>query len=269
MKNAFHVHTLYCDGKNTCEEIVLQAIKYGFDAIGFSGHSYTSFDESYCMSKQNTRKYVNDVEYVKNKYRNDIRVYCGIEQEYYAEKPDFTPDYIIGSVHYIIKGGEYIPIDDSRGELSEAVNKYYGGDFYSLAEDYFRTVSDVVQKTDCDIIGHFDLVSKFNEDKTLFDESNPRYIAAWKNALDILLPEDRIFEVNTGAMSRGYRTLPYPSRDMLSYIAKNGGRVTVTTDCHDMTALDYGTETAFALIKETGAEYVDFETVLLTEKLKV
>ena len=35
----YHTHTTYCDGKSTPEEIVLEAIRFGMDTIGFSGHS--------------------------------------------------------------------------------------------------------------------------------------------------------------------------------------------------------------------------------------
>ena len=34
-----HVHTTFSDGKNTPEEIVLEAIRRGMDTIGFSDHS--------------------------------------------------------------------------------------------------------------------------------------------------------------------------------------------------------------------------------------
>ncbi len=34
----FHTHTVFCDGRNTPEEVVLSAIEKGFSAIGFSGH---------------------------------------------------------------------------------------------------------------------------------------------------------------------------------------------------------------------------------------
>lgn len=265
MKSAFHIHTLYCDGKNTCEELVLKAMEEGFSAIGFSGHSYTSFDESYCMSMNDTERYVNDIAELKHKYRNSIRIYCGIEQEYYAEPQCFEPDYIIGSVHYVKKDGVYIPIDDSRDTLLNAVNTHYKGDIYALAEDYFSIVADVADKTSCDIIGHFDLISKFNEMGAMFDESEPRYVAAWHNAADSLLAKNKIFEVNTGAISRGYRTTPYPTEAMLRYFAKNGGRVTVTTDCHNAKMLSCGIEDAFALIKKAGAEYIDFEEVLLSK----
>ena len=59
----YHVHTAYCDGKSTPEEIVTSAIKKGMTHIGFSGHSYTFFDESYCMSKEATKEYISSVRY--------------------------------------------------------------------------------------------------------------------------------------------------------------------------------------------------------------
>ena len=49
MLTNFHTHTVFCDGKNTPEEMVLSAIEKGFTALGFSGHGLTSFDPGYCL----------------------------------------------------------------------------------------------------------------------------------------------------------------------------------------------------------------------------
>ena len=50
----FHTHSTYCDGKLSLEEMTEAAILKKMDAIGFSGHSHTSFDETYCMSTEDT-----------------------------------------------------------------------------------------------------------------------------------------------------------------------------------------------------------------------
>ena len=60
LKN-FHTHTTYCDGKNTAEEMILAAINQGFTVLGFSGHSHTSIDPSYCMTTDETRRYINEL----------------------------------------------------------------------------------------------------------------------------------------------------------------------------------------------------------------
>lgn len=55
----YHTHSTFCDGKDTPEEMVLEAIRLGCPEIGFSGHSYTDFDETYCMSIEGTKQYKN------------------------------------------------------------------------------------------------------------------------------------------------------------------------------------------------------------------
>ena len=52
----YHTHSTFCDGKDTPEETVLEAIRLGCPELGFSGHSYTSFDDC-CMSPEGTERY--------------------------------------------------------------------------------------------------------------------------------------------------------------------------------------------------------------------
>lgn len=233
----YHVHTAYCDGKSTPEEIVTSAIKKGMTHIGFSGHSYTFFDESYCMSKEATKEYISSVQELKQKYADKICVLCGIEQDCFSTEPTDAYDYVIGSVHYVKASDKYLSIDHTKDIFISIVNEFFGGDYYSLAESYFESVGNLASAQKIDIIGHFDLVTKFNEDGALFDESHPRYIAAWRSAVDKLIVHNIPFEVNTGAMSRGYRTKPYPSEDILDYIRSKGGRVILSSDSHSADTL--------------------------------
>lgn len=239
IKADFHMHTVYCDGANTCEEMVLSAIERGFFAVGVSGHSYTFFDESYCMSAENVRRYIDDINSLKEKYRESIAVFCGIEQDFYSSFPTDEFDYVIGSVHYLRCGDEYVPVDETSEILRSACEKYFGGDIYALCETYYDAVSQVAEKTRCDIIGHFDLITKFIEKEPLFDTKNPRYIKAWRKAVDTLLPYHIPFEINTGAMSRGYRTSPYPAEDIIAYIRERGGRTILSSDAHSKESIGY------------------------------
>ncbi len=234
-----HMHTAYCDGKDTPEDMVLSAVDKGLDTVGISGHSYTFFDESYCMQKEDIPRYIAELRYLRAKYFDRIHVLCGVEQDYYSDYPTDEFDYIIGSVHYIKVGDEYIPVDESVEILRAAVQKHFGGDVYALCELYFDTVADVVEKTRCDIIGHFDLISKFIERETLFDTEHPRYVKAWKAAADRLVAYDVPFEINTGAISRGYRTQPYPDEEMIAYIKAKGGRLILSSDAHSKENIAY------------------------------
>ncbi|MBR6708221.1 MAG: histidinol-phosphatase [Clostridia bacterium] len=227
------MHTCFSDGKNTPEEMVCAAIAAGLEEVGISDHSYTSFDDSYCLGADKLAAYRAENARLREKYRDQIRVLCGIEQDYYSDFPAEGFDYVIGSVHYLKCGEDYISVDLDAETLRTAAEKYFAGDIYALAEEYYRTVGDVVDKTGADIIGHFDLIAKFCEQSPLFDLQHPRYVAAWKAAVDRLLAAGVPFEINFGAMSRGYRTSPYPSAEICDYLRAKGARFVLSSDSHD------------------------------------
>lgn len=228
MMRDLHVHSNFSDGASSPEEIVLSAIAKGVTELGFSDHSYTSYDESCCIPKDRVGQYRETVLALREKYRDRITIRLGIEQDYYSDFLAEGFDYIIGSVHAIKVESQYLNVDESAEVQRRAVEEFFGGNFYAFAEAYFETVADVVEKTHADIIGHFDLVAKFS----LFDERNPRYVAAWKRAVDRLIPYGKPFEINTGAISRGYRTIPYPNPDMVAYIREKGGSLLLSSDSH-------------------------------------
>ncbi len=228
----FHVHTTYSDGANTPEEMVLAAIEKKMTVIGFSDHSYTDFDGSYCIKKEKIADYRAEIAALRKKYRDRITVLCGIEQDYYSKEPTGAYDYVIGSVHYLKVGENYIEVDRDADTLREAADRYFEGDMYSLVEEYYRTVANVAKQTGATIIGHVDLITKFNQQEGLFDEDHPRYRAAWQKAVKELLRSGAVFEINTGAISRGYRTLAYPSYEIREYITGRSGSFILSSDAH-------------------------------------
>lgn len=279
-----HMHTTYCDGNNSAEEMVLAALDMGFETIGFSGHSYTWFDESYCMSLDGTRDYIAEIRALGEKYAGRIRILLGTELDYWAEIDTAPYDYLIGSSHYILKDGEYIDTDYSPAILMDGVRNHFGGDPIAAAEAYYEQVGSIVSKTGCDIIGHFDLITKFREtagldaagklvkrkdDEEAFknaapimDTQDPRYIAAWKKAIDQIFEDTKalraegrrnrleelglitagdkpVFEINTGAMSKGYRTSPYPAENQIEYIRSKGGVLILNSDSHSITTIGH------------------------------
>ena len=227
-----HTHTAFCDGRDTPEEMVISAIAKGLKTIGICVHSYMTFDESYCVPKDRYPEFQQEILLLREKYREQINVLCGVEQDFYSSEPTSGFDYVIGSVHYVEAEGRYFPVDWKKDELEKVCRKYFNSDWYSLAESYYSAVSHVAEKTGCDIIGHFDLITKFNESGMLFDELHPRYVSASRAAADALLRSGKPFEINTGAISRGYRTEPYPSDELIRYIRKQGGKFILSSDAH-------------------------------------
>lgn len=235
-----HVHTSFSDGRSTPEEVVQAAIAMGMTTLGFSDHSYTAFDRRYCIPKDRIPVYRAEIAALKEKYAGQIQILCGIEQDFWSEEPAEGYDYVIGSVHYIRCGNDFIPVDEGNSILLNGARKHFGGDVYALIEEYYQTVAQVVQKTGANIIGHFDLISKFNEDGTLFDDTHPRYVAAWQSAAEQLLKAGVPFEINTGAISRGYRTTPYPAGPIREFLRSRGAKLLLSSDSHRATTLCFG-----------------------------
>lgn len=233
MLSNYHTHTTFCDGIDTPEEMVLEAIRLGMSELGFSGHAHMSFDSSYCMSLEGTEQYKAEVNRLKLKYADKIKILLGIEQDIYSDTTTDSYDYVIGSVHHVLKNGEYLAVDMSRAEQERIIADFYGGDQYAFAEDYYRAVATVYEVTKCDIIGHFDLITKFNEAGDMYDVDHPRYRAAALGALDILCTSPAAFEINTGAISRGYRKTPYPDSFILEELKKRGNKLIYSSDCHN------------------------------------
>ena len=82
IKTNYHTHSLYCDGSNTLEEMVLSAIDKGFSILGFSGHSMYPYSSSWHIPVNKISEYVNEVNGLKDKYKNKITILCGFEADY-------------------------------------------------------------------------------------------------------------------------------------------------------------------------------------------
>lgn len=253
MLGNFHTHTIFCDGKNTPEEMVQKAIENKFDAIGFSGHGYTEFDVSYCM--KDTKGYILTVNELKEEYKNQIEIYLGLEEDAFSVQNRADFDYIIGSSHYVKIKDRIIPIDYKYKYLKEAV-ELCGNDAVKLAEEYYKAFCGYIKKRKPDIVGHFDLITKFDEKYTPLFLEDKRYFEVADFYITEALKNDVIFEVNTKAVSEGLRTKPYPDVRILHKIRKNGGKVIISSDSHSIDTLNFGFYEAKKMLKEIGFDYV-------------
>ena len=121
------------------------------------------------------------------KYSGKIEVLLGIEFDALSDIDVSDFDYVIGSAHYVKCGGEYLSIDESPEEFERICRKCFGGDYYAFAEEYYRTVALLASRK-ISIVGHLDLITKFNEGNRLFDMEDPRYLAAAKGAICTATP---------------------------------------------------------------------------------
>lgn len=245
----FHTHTVFCDGKNTPQEIVKAAIEKGFSSIGFSGHGYTDFDLRYCM--KDTDGYIAEIRSLKEKYKDKIQVYIGVEEDAFHPGDRTKFDYIIGSSHYFHIGDEYYPIDSSH-ELFKVCLQKFGYDISRLAETYYSAFCDYINTRKPDIIGHFDLITKFDELETSLFLQNDEYNKIAEKYIAQAAKSGSIFEVNTGAISRGVRTSVYPNENLLYILKKLGARLILSSDSHSIDTLDFGFNEAKKQLRDIG-----------------
>lgn len=249
---SFHVHSTFCDGKNTPEEIILAALEKGVISIGFSSHGYTGFDSTYCL--KDTEGYISEIQRLKEKYKDKIQIYLGVEEDAFSLVDRSKFDYIIGSSHYLLKDGEYLPIDLDYDGFQKCLDLLQY-DIVSLAENYYDSFCKYIAYRKPDIVGHFDLITKFDELDNSRLLQNAKYNEIAEKYVKFAAESNCIFEVNTGAIARGLRTTPYPSENLL-YVLKNmDAKIILSSDSHSAETVDFGFEEMKQYLHDIGFRF--------------
>ena len=225
VKQNLHCHTTFDDGASTPEEMVCAAMEHGLSSLGISAHAPMD-GEDWCTPKEKEAAFKLEMQRLKEKYAGKIALYTGLEYDAAAEKNFDGYEYIIGSGHVL--DGFYV---DSTRERAIALIKHFGG-AEKAADVFFANYASMAQIPEVDIVGHFDLLTKYNEQGALYDTQSSWYRDAAFAAMETLNAAGKIFEMNTGAISRGYRTTPYPSPELLHHLHDIGGRIVISSDSH-------------------------------------
>lgn len=246
-----HTHTTFSDGTNTAEEMVQAALRLGFHTLGISDHGHAAYD-SCSMSLKGEMAYRDEIRRLQRLHGDRIHILLGYEHDWLSPADFEEYEYVIESVHYVPVDGSVFCVDHSRAALEEVIRKHFFGDPYRMCRAYFRTVCESCEKTRADILGHMELVMKFNEHQDLFDDRDPRYLSAALEAADCAADSGLLVEINTGAIARGYRSSPYPGRAMLKRLRQRNARILLSSDCHNATYLDCAFDRAAAIARECG-----------------
>ena len=235
----FHTHTTLCDGISTPEEMARRAALLGFTQLGFSGHMDPD-------NHMDMNLYRNRIHALQEQYRGKIDILMGIELDtiynpVYARQVEYT----IGSTHFpdvaCNRGYESdrpLSVDASPEDLQLLADRYFGGDFYQLARRYYETEAQVYDRLHCTFIGHFDLITKFNDQMHVLDETNPRYTRPAIETMAYLVEEGVPFEINCGAVNRGLKKEFYPNSFFLRALHDMGGEILINSDAHQAELLN-------------------------------
>ena len=254
MLQNLHTHTNLCDGKNSPREMVQKAIELGFDSLGFSAHAPSLF---YCGEtvEKNHGLYIAEIRRLKEEYKGKINIYLGIELDRYSyNMVDLANyEYTIASVHHAAIDGYDVAFDKSPEASRKAICEVFGNDNMRFAKAYFDTLLELPRYIKGDILGHFDVLTKFKEKAPdIVDDENPEYRKMALETLHALRGSYEFFEVNTGAMGRGHRHDPYPASFILKEMKSLNCKLLITSDCHDANYLDCGFGMARELVRSHG-----------------
>ncbi len=251
-----HTHTNFCDGISTPREMVEKAISKGFVSLGFSVHSPLPYENDYAITEGRLPVYLDEISKLKAQYEGKIEILSGIELDADSDIDLSAYDYVISSVHQLHSefSDRVYAVDNTPEELVDLVNNEFEGDPLLMAERFYEVSEKAALREGVHIVGHFDLISKFNDTLHLFDDRDPYYFAFARNAIFNILRKKpgMMFEINTGAMYRNGKMNPYPSSAMLSVIFNNGGRVILSSDAHNTHSLDYAFDDAINECKKAG-----------------
>lgn len=252
VRTNYHTHTTYCDGANTPREMVEAALARGFYALGFSGHAHEPI-ETYAMTPEAMARYCKEIRALQAEYAGQIALYLGYEIDSFGPVSREGLDYCIGSVHYVLaEDGRHYCVDNTPEMLQAAVADGFSGDSGAFVQAYYREVMRNVSGQRPDIVGHFDLPTKLNAGGRFFDEGSKAYKEAAFEALEEIVRQGCIVEVNTGGMAKGYTRVPYPALFLLERLYALGGRVMINADAHSAEHIDHAFDSAAQLLYAAG-----------------
>lgn len=272
-----HTHTTFCDGKNSAEEMVLSAIEKGFEVLGFSSHCfhplnpdfYTYVDELWHIPSKNINAYTKEIRRLKEKYASKIKIVLGFEadffeaSEYGSAVPDmnsyseFSPDYLIGAVHFVNTEKGFYTVDHHTENVRENLIKLYSKqngeiDGKKAVCDYFAAERKMLQKGNFSILAHPDLIRKRNGELKFFNEEESWYKDEVRATVKEIARAGVIAEINTGAIARKAMDDFYPSAYFLSLLYEAKVPVCINSDAHNAKDLDCAFERAAVAAKKVG-----------------
>ena len=249
----FHTHTSLCGhAEGQMEEYVQKAIESGFSILGFSDHSPSPTGDRNPHSQMSMtdfeEKYIPTLEALREKYRGQIDIKFGLEEEYLGDEVEEDPvmkkyrDETTPHLDYLILGQHFALARDELGGLIKPYRKAdHKSAHYPL--DYAMTVVEAIRSGKYALVAHPDLFLQARDSIT--PEERDTYEENVRIATEMICSEAAKhhipLEVNLGgigAVRKGIRklnedgTYPYPVPYFWQVAQEKGCDVLIGFDAH-------------------------------------
>lgn len=259
-----HTHTRWSDGRCELEENVRQAVTLGLPGIACTDHmplqqpppgvprpadAPPGRQTDWHMAWQDLPAYLSEVRRLQEDYPQ-TEVLLGLEFDYWpgvegqieALKALCDWDLMLGSVHYV---------GDFNIDNEEEIERWRRSDPAVIWEQYFTLLAETAASGLFDVIGHADLVKKFNFRPKNESQYYSRFLRVAHQAGVVL-------EVNTAGLRKPCAEI-YPTLEMLQLACREGIPITFGSDAHHPSEIAAGFEEAVALARAAGyRQYVHF-----------
>lgn len=253
--------------KGSLEDVVLAAIRRGFTHYGLSEHCPRDFPEHLYPDElelgtsglqQRFDDYMAEARRLQIKYDGQIELLVGFETERLPSdgwarrmqelRTRYQADFIVGSVHDV--EGHWIDFNpETTAKAAEAV-----GGLEALQCKYFAALTELVVTLKPEIVGHLDLVRKFDGPGAHF---GPAAIKAATTTLEAVRSVGAVLDVNPGAARRGYSPV-YPLPKLLNLAQQMNVGVTLGDDGHGAHDVGSGLHDCMAAIAEAGYQQLHY-----------
>lgn len=254
----YHTHCSLC--KHACgslEDYVLSAIDNNLDILGFSDHGPFPNDQYGArMDYNDLDYYINTIDELKIKYRDEITIYAGLEIEY---DPNFCSYYedLINNRHIdYLNLGQHIFVNAYGNNINVFNLENNGSSAYYI--DYANSISDALSSGYFSMIAHPDVI---------FINNIP-WDSNCDKACDIIINAASKYniplEFNANGIRRGVRTYPdgerhpYPHIKFWNRVSNTDIPVIIGADCHNPNQIwDESVVKAYEIAKSFSLTIID------------
>ncbi len=255
--------------KGGLSEVVEAAFARGFTTYGLSEHAprfqpeHLYPEESALTPEsllQTFRRYVAKALELRQLYEGRLELLLGFETEALPvrdwpakmrELRESAPfDYIVGSVHSI--GDIWIDLNPETAERAALEN----GGWEALRCLYFDRLAELVATLSPEVVGHVDLIRRFDGHTFEFSQSAMRHA---ERALEAARSVGAAIEVNAAPFRRGFGPV-YPGPQVLSRAREMAVPVTLGDDSHGPDGVGVGLDACLRAIAAAGYREVHYLT---------
>ena len=254
----------FCHHANdSLEEVIRAYIEAGFSWVGITEHMAPMSDASRYPDESEEdlgadflldrfRTYFNECRSLQQKYSNKLEVFTAFETETYEGSTDFVnqligelkPDYLVGSVHHV--HGHCIDYDENH--FKQAVEA--AASMEALYQAYFDAQYGMLTDLEPSVVGHFDLIRKFDANYML-TLGMPGVWERVERNLDFISENNLILDLNLRGFDKAVEQ--YPSMPVLEAALELDIAVVPGDDSHGVSSVGRNFDKGIEILQELGA----------------